>query len=86
MKDELKPPTNTSKTIEGVDAVATSRTAQARLYVYDPSRCAIAYLRPMRCKDLAATGDAMKCQSIVEATLVVHNEKTAAKCKKCATD
>ncbi len=63
-----------------------SGTKYDRAYVYDPSRCAIAYLRPFRCVDLAQSGDALKCQSIVEATFVMHNEKSAAKCRKCATD
>ncbi|WP_243358363.1 SU10 major capsid protein [Fundidesulfovibrio terrae] len=57
-----------------------------RVYVYDPSRCSMAFLRPFKCVDLAQTGDSVKCQSIVEATFVMHNEKSAAKCKKCATD
>ena len=63
-----------------------SGTKYDRSYVYDPTRCSLAFLRPTRCHDLATTGDALKCQSIVEATFVMHNEKSAAKCKKCATD
>ncbi len=46
----------------------------------------MAFLRPFKCVDLAATGDSVKCQSIVEATFVMLGEKSAAKCKKCATD
>ncbi|WP_243368431.1 SU10 major capsid protein [Fundidesulfovibrio soli] len=61
-------------------------TKYDRVYVYDPSRCSMAFLRPFKCVDLAATGDSVKCQSIVEATFVMHNEKSASKCKKCATD
>lgn len=62
-----------------------SGTAYDRAYVYDPSRCSMAYLRPFKCEDLAQTGDSVKCQSLVEATFVMHNEKSAAKCTKCAT-
>ena len=61
-------------------------TKYDRVYVYDPSRCSMAFLRPFKCVELAQTGDSIKCQSIVEATFVMHNEKSAAKCKKCATD
>lgn len=57
-----------------------------RVYVYDPERCKVAYLRPMRCNRLAKSGDSEKFQSVVEATFVMHNQKSAAKCAKCATD
>ncbi|MFP5220977.1 MAG: DUF5309 family protein [Acidobacteriota bacterium] len=56
------------------------------MYVYDPSRCSMATSLTFTFVELAQTGDSIKCQSIVEATFVMHNEKSAAKCKKCATD
>jgi len=63
-----------------------SGTKYDRTYVYDPDRCSMAFLRPFKCVELAQTGDSVKAQSIVEATFIMHNEKSAAKCNKCATD
>ena len=61
-------------------------TKYDRVYVYDPSRCSMATSRTFTFMELAQTSDSITFQSIVEATFVMHNEKSAAKCKKCATD
>lgn len=57
-----------------------------RVYLYDPTKMSLATLRPMKTTQLAKTGDSEKYQTVCEATFVCHNEKAAAKCKKCATD
>lgn len=47
--------------------------------IIDPEYWAVAYLRPFQTYDLAKTGDAMRKQMLVEATLVARNEASAAK-------
>jgi len=48
-----------------------SGTKYDRVYVYDPDRCAMSFLRPFKSVELASSGDSIKCQSIVEATFVM---------------
>ncbi|WP_027191974.1 SU10 major capsid protein [Fundidesulfovibrio putealis] len=61
-------------------------TKYDRVYVYDPSRCSMATSLTFTFVEQAQTGDSITFQSIVEATFVSLGEKSAAKCKKCATD
>lgn len=63
-----------------------SGTKYDRVYLFNPSRMSAAYLRPVKTTKLAKTGDSEKYQTIAEAAFVLHNEKAAAKTKKCATD
>lgn len=64
-----------------VSSGVTSDTA----YLIDPTRFKVAYLRPMKTSELAKTGDARKYQSVVESTLVCHNEEAAAKAANLAS-
>jgi hypothetical protein len=57
-----------------------------RVYVYDPGMFEVAWLRPMTTLELAKSGDSRKFQNIGEFAFVAKNEKSSAKCRKCATD
>ena len=54
-------------------------------FLIDPTRFKVAYLRPMKTSELAKTGDSRKYQSVVESTLVCHNEEAAAECLHLAS-
>ena len=64
----------------------TSTSLYDRVYLYDSQRLAMATLRPFKADPLAKVGDSQKYQGVWEGTLVCWNEKSAAKCKRCATD
>lgn len=64
------------------DSGATYNT----VYLYDPTKMSVAYLRAMKTEKLAKTGDSEKYQSLAEFAFVCHNEKAHSKCGKCATD
>jgi len=62
----------------GVMKVVPNRFLRSRdVLVYEKAYWAIATLRPMFTKDIAATGDAQKKQVIMEAGLMAKNEKSS---------
>jgi hypothetical protein len=62
----------------------TSTVAYDRVFLYDPEKLAIAWLRKLKTVPLAKTGDNTKYQSLGEFAFVCRSEKAHAKCKKCA--
>jgi hypothetical protein len=60
-------------------------TQYDRVYLYEPDKLEVAWLRPIRTNELARTGDSRKYQSVGEFCFVCRAEKAQAKCKKCST-
>lgn len=55
-----------------------------RVFLYDPEKLALAWLRKLKTTELAKTGDSTKYQTVGEFAFVCYNEKSHAKCAKCA--
>ena len=66
--------------------VADSSNNYSSCYLYEPGKMSIGWLRNFKTSKLAKTGDSQKYQTVGEATLVVHSEKSAAVCGKIYVD
>ena len=64
----------------------TSTDKYDRVFLIDPSKFAVAWLRNIQTTELAKTGDSRKYQTIGEAAFVCYSEKASAKAYKCACD
>ncbi len=58
--------------------IAETTTGYDTAFLFDPSMCSVAYLRPTKTTELAKVGDSRKFQSVMEAAFVCHNEKAHA--------
>lgn len=56
------------------------------VYLYEPSKFKVGWLRNWKTNELAKTGDSKKYQTVGEMTLIAKSEKAAAKAAKLATD
>ena len=64
----------------------TSTDKYDRVFLIDPSKLAVAWLRNIKTTELAKTGDSRKYQTLGEAAFVCYSEKAHAKAYKLATD